>query len=140
LLAGFRSIVDEAHRRLAERGHPNLRPVHGFTLQAVGPGSTASEVARRLGVSKQAAAKTVDRLSEMGYVTTSADGSDARRKLIVPTSRGRDMLRRSAEVFDEIYREWGELIGSDLLDDMHDGLGRIAGERTFRFDHAAWLG
>lgn len=140
LLAGFRTLIDEAHRRLSERGHPDLRPVHGFTLQAVGQGSTTSDIARRLGVSKQAAAKTIARLSEMGYVTVSADSADARRKLLVPTARGRDMLRQSAEVFDEVYREWGERIGPDLLDSMHEGLEQLAGERAARFDHAAWLG
>ena len=69
LFAGFRSIIDELHAELARRGHPDLRPAHGFALQAIGPGgATAAETGRRLGISKQAAGKTIDRLEELGYV------------------------------------------------------------------------
>lgn len=53
LLLGFRQLVDQLHVELARQGHPHVRPMHGFALQAVGPhGTTASELARRLAVSK----------------------------------------------------------------------------------------
>ena len=61
LCAGFRSIIDELHAELGRRGHPDLRPAHGFALQAIGPGgATAAETGRWLGISKQAAGKTAD--------------------------------------------------------------------------------
>src|SRR5215831_21103066 len=69
LFGGFRSIVDELHAELARRGHPDLRPAHGFALQAIGlRGATATEAGHRLGISKQAAGKTIERLDELGYV------------------------------------------------------------------------
>src|SRR5260370_22279294 len=77
LFAGFRSIIDELHAELARRGHPGVRPAHGFALQAIGlGGATATEAGRRLGVSKQAAGKTIDRLEELGYVHRSGDDAD----------------------------------------------------------------
>ena len=87
LLAGFRSVIDEAHADLALRGHPDLRPAHGFAMQAIGTfGATAADVGRRLGVSKQAAGKTIERLAELGYVQrggeagcTGRGGRSARR-------------------------------------------------------------
>ena len=139
LLSGFRVLVEEAHRRLADRGHAELRPAHGFAMQAVGTGSTTGEVARALGVTKQAASKTIERLTEMGYVTGSPDPADARRKIVVPTARGVDMLEKSAEAFDEVYREWGEQIGVDELDGLHEALRALVGERALRVDHAGWL-
>ncbi|MDF1488680.1 MarR family winged helix-turn-helix transcriptional regulator [Tessaracoccus caeni] len=139
LLSGFRVLVEEAHRRLADRGHADLRPAHGFAMQAVGAGSTTGEVARALGVTKQAASKTIERLTEMGYVAASRDPADARRKIVVPTARGIDMLEKSAVVFDEVYREWGEQIGVEELDGMHEGLRVLVGERALRVDHAGWL-
>ena len=36
LFGGFRSIIDELHAELARRGHPDVRPAHGFALQAIG--------------------------------------------------------------------------------------------------------
>ena len=59
LAAAFRTLIDGLHDQLAARGHPDARPIHAFALQAIGPdGATVSELGRRLGVSKQAAAKT----------------------------------------------------------------------------------
>jgi hypothetical protein len=36
LLLGFRVLIDRLHAELARQGHPDVRPVHGFVLQAVG--------------------------------------------------------------------------------------------------------
>ncbi len=59
LFGGFRSIIDELHAELARRGHPDVRPAHGFALQAIGlGGATAAEAGRRLGISKQATTPT----------------------------------------------------------------------------------
>ena len=139
LLAGFRTIVDEAHRRIAEQGHPGVRAAHGFAMQAVGDGATASEVARRLGVTKQAAAKTIGQLVERGYVVRTTDLADARRKVIEPTPRGQDMLRRSATIFEEIHRELADTIGQRRLDRLHDDLARLAGDDAFRVDSLSRL-
>src|SRR5690348_17181097 len=82
LIAGFRTLIDELHAELARQGHPDARPAYGFAMQAIGPGgATASEVGRRLGVSKQAAGKTIDRLEELGYAERFDDPTDGRRKL-----------------------------------------------------------
>lgn len=139
LLAGFREMVDETHRRLAELGHPDVRAAHGFAMQAIGAGATASEVARRLGVSKQAAAKTIERLVELGYVAQSRDPADARRKLLVPTRRGRDMLRHSAAIFEEIRGQWAERIGERRLDRLHEDLARLVGDRVFDIEGLSGL-
>src|SRR5215472_13488124 len=89
LFAGFRSIIDELHTELARRGHPDMRPAHGFALQAIGlHGATASEAGARLGISKQAAGKTIERLEELGYVYRAGDDSNRRRKLARITPRG----------------------------------------------------
>ena len=58
LLGGFRPLVDDAVLELAERGHEDVRPVHDFAMRAIVAGAdNASELGRRLSVSKQAAAK-----------------------------------------------------------------------------------
>ncbi|MFF0394145.1 MarR family transcriptional regulator [Kitasatospora sp. NPDC004615] len=64
-------------------------------MQAIGlEGATASEIGRRLGVSKQAAGKTVDRLEAIGYAER-ADGPDGvRRKPVRPAPRGLEMPAR----------------------------------------------
>ncbi|GAA1591722.1 MarR family winged helix-turn-helix transcriptional regulator [Kribbella sancticallisti] len=124
LLAGaFRGLIDELHRRLAERGHPDLRPAYGFALQAVGPdGATMSEVGRRLGVSKQAATKTVGKLADLGYVDRAPDPADARAVLVTITPRGRDCLRASAEIFEDLRRDWIKELGKPRLEALEADL------------------
>lgn len=73
--------MDSATAELARRGHEGVRPAHDFAMRAVAAGAdNASELGRRLSVTKQAAAKTIAVLQERGYVTREADPLDARRK------------------------------------------------------------
>ncbi len=141
LFAGFRSIIDELHAELARRGHPDLRPAHGFALQAIGlGGATAAETGRRLGISKQAAGKTIDRLEELGYVHRSDDESDRRRKLARLTPRGLAALAMSAVIFDDIRCRWEGTLGAARLSDMETSLRAMIPGETFRLDVPGWFG
>ncbi|MFB9234972.1 MarR family winged helix-turn-helix transcriptional regulator [Plantactinospora siamensis] len=142
LLAGFRTLIDDLHTELARTGgHPELRPLHGFVLQAVGPsGTTATELGRRLGISKQAAGKTIDRLVAAGYLERVDDPRDARRKIVRMTDRGRDGLRRSAEIFDELRDRWVGALGADRVAAIEDDLHLLAAANLHRLDVPGWLG
>ncbi|MFC0434023.1 MarR family winged helix-turn-helix transcriptional regulator [Kutzneria buriramensis] len=140
LFAGFRTLIDRLHAELAVQGHPELRPSHGFALQAIGTaGTTASEMGRRLGVSKQAAGKTADRLEALGYVERVDDTQDARRKLVRLTAHGVDALVRSARIFDELRAEWAAALGPQQLRDMEAGLRRMTPGNFFRLDAPGWF-
>jgi DNA-binding MarR family transcriptional regulator len=141
LLTGFRSVIDEAHQQLAERGHPELRPAHGFALQAIGTfGATAADVGRRLGVSKQAAGKTIDRLTELGYVTRSTEAADRRRKLVRLTPRGSQALAMSAESFARVRTLWAAELSAGRLAALEADLRTMAAGQPFRLDLPGWLG
>ncbi len=140
LLLGFRVLVDRVHADLARRGHPELRPVHGFVLQAVGPaGATAVELGRRLGVTKQAAAKHIDFLERHGYLQRAADPGDARRKPVRLTPRGLDSLRVSAAAFDEARAGWAAELGPERLRALEADLGRVTPDAAFRLDLPGWF-
>jgi DNA-binding MarR family transcriptional regulator len=141
LFGGFRSVIDELHAELARRGHPDLRPAHGFALQAIGlDGATATETARRLGVSKQAAGKTIDRLAELGYVRKAGDDADRRRKLVRITPRGLQALGASAAVFDDIRARWAAALGPGRLAALEADLRVMAPGEAFRLDVPGWFG
>ncbi|MFD4757710.1 MarR family winged helix-turn-helix transcriptional regulator [Streptomyces sp. NPDC058439] len=140
LFAGFRSIIDELHRELAECGFPDTRPAYGYALQAVGrDGATASEIGRRLGVSKQAAGKTVEKLEGLGYVERVDDPTDGRRKLVRLTARGFGLLVKSAEGFDRLRAEWVRVLGADRVRAMEQDLRVMVPESAFRLDAAGWF-
>jgi DNA-binding MarR family transcriptional regulator len=141
LFLAFRVIIDELHAELARAGHAELRPMHGFVFQAIGPdGTTAVELGRRLGVSKQAAGKMVESLERAGYVERAADPRDARRKIVRLTARGADSLVRSAEIFDRIRDEWARSLGTDRLRALEDDLRRMTPADLWRLDMPGWFG
>jgi DNA-binding MarR family transcriptional regulator len=141
LLAGFRTLIDQLHRELAAHGHPEMRPAHGFAMQAIGlAGTTSTELGRRLGVSKQAAGKTVDRLAEIGYVERSADSADGRRKLIRLTPRGFEALALSARIFDDLRAEWSRQLGPKRLRALEADLRAMTPADNFQLDVPGWFG
>lgn len=138
LMGAFRQLVEEAHSRLATRGFPGARPVHGFALQAVGAGATASAIASRLGVTKQAAAKTVAALERQGYVERRGDVADARRKLIRRTARGDAFIEASARAFEDVVTAWRAQVGSDAVDALQDALNRLDLPSPTPLDLGSW--
>jgi len=141
LFAGFRTLIDQLHAELARQGHPDVRPAYGFALQAIGRGGvTASELGRLLGVSKQAAGKTVDRLVVLGYAERADDPADARRKVIRLTPHGLDALARSAAIFEELRAQWATALGSDRLRALEADLRAVAPLSGARLDVPGWFG
>jgi DNA-binding MarR family transcriptional regulator len=140
LFGGFRVILDELHAELARQGHPQLRPMHGFVFQAVGPGTTAAELGRRLGISKQAAGKTIDALERLGYLERGVDPQDARRKIVRLTDPGVDSLERSARIFEQIHQRWAATLGPERLRALESDLRKVTPAEIFRLDVPGWFG
>lgn len=140
LFAGFRTILDGLHAELARRGHPDVRPAYGFAMQAIGvTGATGTEIGRRLGVSKQAAGKTVDRLEALGYVERGHDEHDGRRKLIRLTARGIDLLTQAAEIFDELRAGWVRTLGEAKVLELESSLRAVTPGPGFPLDGPGWF-
>src|SRR5215813_6241706 len=95
---------------------------------------------RRLGISKQAAGKTVDRLVNLGYAERSADSADGRRKLVRLTPRGIDALARSAAIFEDLRAQWASTLGPGQLRELEASLRTMAPHNTFRLDVPGWFG
>ena len=140
LFSAFRGIIDRLHAELAQQGHPDVRPAYGFAMQAIGlEGATASQLGRKLGISKQAAGKTVDRLVDLGYAERSDDPADGRRKLVRLTPRGIDSLARSAAIFDGLRARWAASLAPGRLRELESDLRALVPEDGFRLDAAGWF-
>src|ERR1700677_2870686 len=140
LLGGFRVLVDDAIVKLAERGHEEVRPVHDFAMRAIAAGAdNASELGRRLSVSKQAAAKTVAVLEARGYVTRSADQLDARRKHLEVTALGFEVMRVGEAVFDQLRDKWKRKIGAKQLERLESDLVALVGVSPVRVESPGWI-
>lgn len=139
LAAAFRDGIDALHAELAEQGHPQARPMHGFALQAIGPGgSTINELGERLGVSKQAAAKTAAGLEKAGYVRRESHPADRRAVLLRRTPRAEEFLAASEAGFERVVDRWRRQLGPTRFDSMVDALAEVAGDRSVA-DLPGWL-
>ncbi|HEY5397165.1 MAG TPA: MarR family transcriptional regulator [Trebonia sp.] len=135
LLDGFHSMTDDVRAELADRGHPGVRAGHEFTLRAIDAGAdTASELGRRLSITKQAAAQAIAVLEQLGYVGREADPGDARVKRLQVTPRGHEMMTLGAGLFDEIRDRWAAQIGAGELDALQAHLAQLTALRSLTAD------
>ena len=140
LLGGFRSLVDAAQIELARRGHEDVRPIHDFAIRAINSGAdSASELGRRMSVSKQAAAKTIAVLEERGYVSSETDATDRRRKHLQVTQHGFDMLREAEAIFDDLRDRWAQQLGAEALEALEAQLAELVGPAPVRLDAPGWI-
>jgi DNA-binding MarR family transcriptional regulator len=106
------AVQDELYERLEAAGHGELTRLHGAVIAHLDEaGTRATELARRSGRHKQVIGRIVDELEALGYVKRHAEDSDRRAKPIVPTERGRDVMRLSDEIVHDIERRMAQTIG-----------------------------
>lgn len=141
LLGGYRSLVEAAMADLAAQGFEDFRPSLEFAMRSIAAGAdSASDLARRTSVSKQAAAKTVAVLVERGYVAATPDPHDGRRTRLEVTPLGRDLMRRGEAAFERLRTEWERRLGADGLAALEAHLLTAVGEDAVdpsRAGHAA---
>ena len=126
------AFVAHRLRRLAElfvEGNSRWLPEAGVTaparslstllLLAGVKDAGVTEIASRLRLSHPFMIKAVARLEEEGLVETSADSSDARRRPVRLTAKGRaevDRIRQALRALEGAYRELFEETGFDLAE------------------------
>lgn len=139
LLGGYRTLVDAAMVELSARGYDDFRPVHDFAMRSIGAGAdSASDLGRRMSVSKQAAAKTITVLIDRGYVVRDKDPHDARRKRLRVTPLGVEVLRQGEAIFDELRERWEQQIGVSELATLEARLASLVGDGSVRLDAPGW--
>jgi DNA-binding MarR family transcriptional regulator len=122
-----RYLIDELHKRLAERGWPELRPAFGFTLLAARDQQplTSGGIASLLGMTKQAASKLVDAMEELGFVRRRPIADDARAKLVELTPKGRRLLAEVERVYAELEAEWADIVGRKQIESLRTDLQAV---------------
>jgi DNA-binding MarR family transcriptional regulator len=109
----FRTMSEELMRRLAERGHPEVRFAHGSVFQFLDDdGTRVSVLAERVQVIKQAMAQLV---AQHGYVERVPDPADGRAKLVRATGRGRAVFAIARELVAEVDARLEARLGTDKL-------------------------
>lgn len=105
--------------RLHERGFDDLDMAHLNALQYPGPeGERPSELAARLGMSKQALNYLLGELERLGYLERRPDPDDLRSKRIALTSRGSAVVPVIRQAVAEVERDWARELGPERFDQL----------------------
>ncbi|NYH50642.1 MULTISPECIES: MarR family winged helix-turn-helix transcriptional regulator [Nocardiopsis] len=122
----FQLVLGEFVRGVDAEGYRELRPVHGFAFQVLRHGgATSTELADRLGVTKQAAGQIVAYLEERGYVRRVEHAGGGRRRLVVLTDKAHEHLSVAGRVLHELEERIGERLGADGLTRMRAELAEL---------------
>lgn len=98
--------------RLHERGFDDLDAAHLNVFQYPGPqGARPSELATRLGVSKQALNYLLGELERLDYLERQPDPDDLRSKRVALTGRGTSAVRVIRDAVGEVEAAWAQQLG-----------------------------
>jgi len=123
LLLGFRWFDDGLRRNLAAQGWPPVSSGQSLIFAYLDPGGTTiSELARRIGVSRQAVHQLTTTLATAGLVELRPCPADARAKLVVLTAQGRRSVPAALALFDQLEQLLAARIGKRRAADLRAAL------------------
>ncbi|MFI6174237.1 MarR family winged helix-turn-helix transcriptional regulator [Nonomuraea sp. NPDC051191] len=125
------ALQGELFAKLAEQGHPGLRPRHGAVLAYLDEeGSRATDLAAQSGQHKQVIGTLVDELVALGYVERQPDPADRRAKLIVPTEKALDHMTRSDAIIAEMEAAHAQAVGEQAYAEFKRVFKLVAERQT----------
>ena len=120
-----RLVNERAIARVNERGGagPALRAAHTTLFPHLNAeGVRGADLAKKLGVTKQAVSQLVTELEEWGVVEQIADPQDGRAKLVRFTKKGEQALLQGLAVLGELETELTDKIGKRRMQELHTAL------------------
>jgi DNA-binding MarR family transcriptional regulator len=124
LFKAARLLDEEALARVAQTpGRTRLRRSHTSLLPHIDlDGTRVTDLAERLGVSKQAASQLVDDLEQLGVLARVPDAEDARARRVIFTQLGRAGLLEGLSVLRALERELAGKVGEKKMEHMRAAL------------------
>lgn len=113
-------LYNEAAIARIQAREPRLRTAHTLLFPHLGPaGVRPTELARRLGISKQAVGPLLDDLVAWGMVERAPDPRDGRATVVRLTAAGGSAILDGLQVLHEIEGDLRRELGDDALDALH---------------------
>jgi DNA-binding MarR family transcriptional regulator len=123
LLEAFRWFDDGLLASLKELGWQQIGPAQSLAMTYLGAGGIRiSDLARRLGVSRQAAQKTVSELEQAKLVATEVDPSNSRAKIVSLTALGETNVAVVLEVYSQVELKLSKRVGASKMAKMRKTL------------------
>src|SRR5579859_15316 len=121
LLRASQAERRETLARLRQRGYTDVTHTDTALLANLDTDDTTiSALARRSGITRQAASQQLALLEKKGYVSRQPDPGDSRATLVRRTTKGQSLLRDALEVVAGIEADYAEHLGSRRLADLKE--------------------
>lgn len=88
-------------------------------------GIRLTDLAEQAQITKQACGSLVDQLERAGYVARVPDPTDARARLVVPASRGREAQQCARVMERQIHEEWERRLGRQRMESLRRMLAEL---------------
>src|SRR5438046_8778669 len=107
--------------RLHERGFDDFDAAYLNVFQYPGPqGTRPSELAARLGISKQALNYLLGELERLDYIERRPDPDDLRSKRVALTPRGTSAINVIREAVGEVETAWAQQLGAERFTQLRN--------------------
>ena len=125
MLVGW--LLGDVRRTFAAEDWGGLRQSHFRLLSSISPdGVNVTELAARIGMTKQACGEFVTFLAGTGHVTTRRDDDDARVRLVTRTQLGDRTVAAVNARIRRIERAWAKQVGPERYAEFRAVLTEIA--------------
>ncbi|MDX6372241.1 MAG: hypothetical protein QOD98_1229 [Nocardioidaceae bacterium] len=127
VLNALGNLMEESRVLVLAEGERGLRPSHHRVLGHVpSEGITVTDLAERVGMTKQGIGQFVTQLTESGHLTVSADPEDRRVRVVRRTAKGNAAVRRLSELLDDLEASWANRVGTRRYHEFRAILDELA--------------
>jgi DNA-binding MarR family transcriptional regulator len=121
VMDGFRRDLHTMNRG-AQGKRAVLRDLRSSQLRLLSmtpvEGMRVTDLAERVGMTKQALGEFANVLEQQGLLETVRDPADKRVRILRPTPRGRKAVEASESVIEELERQWRRRLGARKWDQL----------------------
>ena len=105
--------------RLHERGWPDVNRPQSMVMTNIVSGIVRpSDIARNLGISRQAIHRTLSQMIDLGIVTLEPDPDDRRHMVVSLTETGKRMRQDAQEAMGALSEQIAGALGQDRFENM----------------------
>jgi DNA-binding MarR family transcriptional regulator len=130
VVGAARPVAERLNRAVERAGVDDMRSPYGFVIRALAAAPLGlTELADRLGVTKQAAIKVVDEMQARGFLVRRPNPADRRAKVLALTEKGEAVRAAALAESRRMERELREDLGDADVEALRRVLLRF-GERN----------
>jgi len=121
------NLMAESRALVLAEGERGLRPSHHRVIGRVPQeGITVTDLAERVGMTKQGIGQFVTQLTDSGHLTVTGDPEDRRIRVVRRTAKGDAAVRRLSGLLDQLEAGWANRVGTHRYNEFRAILDELA--------------